>query len=222
MSRQDKIYDFLRKTLFVEVVILVLIISGCYPPAANVQDARMVGKGGARLTGYWYGVENTGDEGGKVANVYGGLLGIGSSDRTEVQFRLDHFDFVEDDDGDAGYSFVSVGPKFGFSGDRLALLVPLGMYVGQDMAFESIQIHPTLLATQPVGRSFEVNAGAKFMFPFNQDYYTWLSLNAGVGLSSNLDRWVLLPEVSYSICLDESEIDPVWTYGVALVILARP
>jgi hypothetical protein len=79
MSRQDRIYDILRKTLFLEVVILVLIISGCYPPAASMQDARMVGKGGARLTGYWYGLE------------------------------------------DAGYSFVSIGPKFGLSEDRLDL-----------------------------------------------------------------------------------------------------
>jgi len=222
MSRHDKIYDFLRKVLFLEVIALVLVISGCFPPSASMQDARMVGKGGARLTGYWYGLEDAGAGGEKVANVYGGLLGIGSSDRTEVQFRLDHFDFVDDDDDNSGYSFVSVGPKFGFSENRLAFLVPLGMYVGEDMAFESIQIHPTLLATQPVDRRFEVNAAAKLLLPLDPDYFTWLCLGAGVGLSSNLDRWVLLPEVSYSISLDEDDVDPVWTYGVALVILTRP
>jgi hypothetical protein len=222
MSTQDRIYDFLRKALFLEVVVLVLIISGCYPPAANMQDARMIGKGGARLTGYWYGLEDAGVDVEKVANVYGGLLGIGSSDRTEVQFRLDHFDFVNDDDDDSGYSFVSVGPKIGFSENRLAFLVPLGMYVGEDMAFESVQIHPTLLATQPVRGGFEVNGAAKLVLPFDQDYFTWMCLGAGVGLSSNLDRWVLMPELSYSICLDEGEVHPVWTYGVALVILTRP
>ncbi len=219
MSREDKIYDFLRKTLFIEVVILVLIVSGCYPPAANVQDARMVGKGGARLTGYWYGLENTGDNTDKVANVYGGLIGIGSSDRTEVQFRLDHFDFVDDDDG---YEFVSIGPKFGLSHDRLALVTPLGVYVGDGMSFETLQIHPTLLATAPVARFFELNGAVKLMFPFDQDYYTWLNLGIGVGLSSDIDRWVLLPELGYTLCLDESAIDPVFTYGISLVILTRP
>jgi hypothetical protein len=223
MSREDKIYDFLRKTLFIEVVILVLIVSGCYPPAATMQDARMVGKNNARLTGYWYGLEDAGDGGEKVANVYGGLLGIGSSDRTEVQFRLDHFSFVgAGDDEDSGYEFVSIAPKFGLSEDRLALLVPIGMYIENGISFETTQIHPTLLASQPVGRGFEVNAAAKVIFPFDQDYYTWFDVGVGVGVSSDLDRWMLLPEVSYTICLDEDEVDPVWTYGIALVYLAHP
>jgi hypothetical protein len=190
------------------------VLAGCIPPAANLQDARMVGKENVRLAGSWSGLKDTGEGGEKFANDYAGLLGIGTSDRTEIQFRVDHFDFVDDEEG---LGFVSIGPKFGLSENRLALVVPLGVYGHNGIEWGTVQIHPGLLGSLPVGRFFELNGAASLFFPFDQDYYTWFNLGIGVGLSTDLDSWAVLPQISYSVCLDESDVDPVFSYGFALV-----
>lgn len=214
LSRTESIGKRFWRILLAGVASLTLV--GCLPPAANLQDARMVGKDNVRLTGFSYGLDETGEGGEKIANVYGGLFGVGTSDRTEIQFRLDHFDFAGDDNS---YEFVSIGPKIELVKDRLALLVPLGVYSHGGILWESVQIHPGLLGSLPVGRYVEINAAERFILPFDQDYLTWINLGFGVGLSTDFDRWALLPEVSYSVCLDEDEVDPIFSYGVALVFL---
>ena len=199
-------------------VVAASVLGGCFlPPAANLQDARMVGKGNVRVTGFWSGLNDTGEDGEKVADEYGAMLGFGSSDRTEIQVRFERIAFA---DGDDGYQFLSIGPKFGLVEDRLALLVPGGVYVGEDIGWvETIQFQPALMGSLPVSRNFEFNTAARFILPLDPDLFTWFNVGFGVGLSSDLDRWAILPEVSYSICLDEGEVDPIFSYGVALVFL---
>jgi hypothetical protein len=58
---------------------------------------------------------------------------------------------------------------------------------------------------------------ARLMFPFDQDYLAWFNSGVWVGLSRDLGRWAILPELGYSICLDESSIDPVFSCGIAPV-----
>jgi hypothetical protein len=194
-----------------------LILGGCFlPPAGNVQDARTVGKGNVRVTGFWSGLVDAGEDGEKLADEFGVLLGLGGSDRSEIQLRIERIDLTDEDDG---YQFASLGPKFGLIEDQVALLVPLGWYMGEDVeTSETFQIQPGLLETVSVNRNFEVNAAQRFIIPFNSGLFTWLNLGFGVGLSTDLDRWAILPEVSYSICLDEAEVDPVFSYGVAVVV----
>lgn len=202
--------------------VALLFLGGCFlPPAGNVQDARLVGKGNVRATAFWSGLESTGDgEGEKVADEFGALLGVGVGDKTEFQLRFERFDFADDD---YGYEFLSLGPKIGLIEDRLALLIPLGLYLGGDIeSMETFQIQPGLLETALLNQYFEINASQRLILPFNQDLLTWLNLGFGVGLSTDLDRWAILPEVSYSICLDEEDADSILSYGVALVLVTGP
>jgi hypothetical protein len=198
--------------------VVPLIAGGCLlPPAAGLQDARMVGEGNVRATAFWSGHNATGEDNEKLADEYGALLGIGTSDRVEMQIRFDRIAFT---DGDGGYQFLSVGPKFGLIRDRLALLVPAGMYFGEDMDGENtVQLQPEVLGSLPVDPRFELNAVGRFILPIDRDLWSWLTLGFGVGLSTDFNRWALLPEVSYSICVDEDEVDPVISYGLALVFL---
>ena len=107
--------------------------------------------------------------------------------------------------------------------NRLAILVPFGFYLGDGIeAFQTFQIQPGLLETVLVSRNFEVNASQRLILPFNEDLFTWLNLGLGVGLSSDLDRWAILPEISYSISLDEEDVDSILSYGVALVFMPGP
>jgi hypothetical protein len=194
-------------------------LGGCLLPAANLQDARVVGEGNVRATGYWSGLNTTGSGGKRVGDEFGVLIGVGGSERSELQVR---FERLESADGDGGYQFISLGPKFGLVEDQLAVLVPIGVYAGEDIEWaETFQIHPGLIGSIPVNRSLEFNAAGKLIIPFNPDLLIWLNIGFGLGLSSDFDRWAVLPEVGYSVCLDETgDVDSILSYGVALAIYA--
>jgi hypothetical protein len=196
-----------------------LILGGWMPPAASLQNAHMVGDEQVRVAGSWYGLKDTGEGGEKLTNTFAGLLGVGLNDRTELQFRFDHFDFS---DSDVNYEFVSVGAKVGLIEDRLALVLPLGMYARDGIEWSSVQIHPGAVGTLQAGQYVEVNASGKILFPFDQDNLIWFNLGVGVGFSTDLDRWAILPEIGYSVCLDEGEVDPVFSYGFSFVFLPAP
>jgi hypothetical protein len=193
-------------------------LGGCLlPPAANVQDARIVGDRGVRVTAHWSGLHASGDGGGeKLGDEFGVLLGVGVGDATELQLRVER---LEPSGGEDGYQFLSFGPKFGLMKDRLALLIPSGVYLGGGIEpLETFQIQPAFLETVLLSPQFELNASQRLILPFNPDLFTWLNLGFGVGLSTDLDRWAILPEISYSISLDGQE--PILSYGVALVMFS--
>ena len=197
-----------------------LTAEGCFlPPAANVQDARTVGKGRVRAAGYWSGLKDTDaapGEDAKLADEFGGILGVGVSESAELQFRLERIDFAQEDDG---YQFLSFSPKFGLVRDKLAFMVPIGLYFGGGLQWqETFQIQPSLIGSAPVNDNFEVNMSGRFVVPFNSDLYKWAILGFGFGVSSDLDRWALLPEISYSIALndDADAISDILGYGFAL------
>jgi hypothetical protein len=195
---------------------LAAVLGGCLPPAANLQDARVMDKGQVRLTGFWSNLESAGAGGEELADEYGGLIGIGGGSETEFQLRIERLALPDEGEG---YEFISFGPKIGVIEDRLAVLVPVGVNVGEDVEWlETIQIHPALLGSIPLSRNFEINSAAKLIFPINGSMVIWLNFGLGFGISTDLERWAILPEVGYSRCLDESEIEPVFNYGIALAL----
>jgi len=196
-----------------------LLLGAWMPPAASMQNAHVVGDEHIRLAGSWYGLKDTGEGGNKLANTFTGLLGIGLDDRTELQFRFDHFDFS---DSDVGWEFVSIGAKVDLAEDRLALILPLGMYAHDGIEWSTAQIQPGVIGTLQAGQYAEICASGKILVPFDQDNLIWLTLGIGIGLSNDLDRWSIIPEIGYSVCLDETDIDPVFSYGITLTYLPAP
>ena len=85
-----------------------------------------------------------------------------------------------------GYQFVSFDPKISLVENRLALLLPIGLFfsdpfpgdVDIDVA-ESHQIHPSLIATIPLGRTeTELNLGLKTIVLLDSpaEYFTGINL----------------------------------------------
>jgi len=197
-------------------LIVWLLFGGCFlPPAANMQDARLVGKDHVRAAAFWSGLNNA-EEGEKSADEFGILLGAGLSDAAELQLRFERIDFVDEDDG---YQFISLGPKLGLVKDQLAVLIPLGAYMGTDIDIQdTFQIQPAMIGTIAANESFEVNVSGRVALPFDSDLITWAILGFGFGISSDLDRWAIMPEISYSIALDEDDVDSFLGYGVGLCV----
>jgi len=177
----------------------------------NMQSARTLEKGESRLTPYFVQIQNETNASDPVYQV-GGMLGAGVNDRLEWQFRVDHFTaFKPEDDG---YTFISTGPKIAVVEDRVAVVFPVGMY---STSIETAQIQPGIIVTPFSSRYVEFTAAARYIFAFHQDLSKWTVFNVGLGLSSDLNKWAIMPEIGIAKDMTNSEQKLLLSYGAALV-----
>jgi len=85
--------------------------------------------------------------------------------------------------------------------DRLAYYLPVSFAFGDEFQGEESEtwvFHPTLLFIFSFGNNFEITPSAKVLIPLNyEDADPLIAFNLGTGLSTNLNRWVLRPEIGY-------------------------
>ena len=105
-----------------------------------------------------------------------------------------------------GYHFVSLAPKISLVEDRLAFLLPIGVFFngpfpGDDVDIdvaESLQIHPSLIATIPLGRSeTELNLGLKSIILLDSpaDYLTGINLGLRLTPDEETPGHAVHPEI---------------------------
>lgn len=195
---------------------LTVLASGCFiPPMANMQSARTVEESQVRITPFYSAVEEKDGGSEKVADEFGLLFGVGLGGKSEFQFRYDRFVFPEDDDG---YNFTSLGIKVGAVKDILAFTIPLGFYWGSDVSIvDTFEFDPGVIATLPLGKSVELSGAGRLILPIDPDLVQRVILNGSVCLSTDVSRWALVPEVGYTVAIDDSKMDPLFSYGIGLV-----
>jgi hypothetical protein len=208
------------------MVLVSTCLTGCLvPPMANMQSARCMDEKQHRITPYATAVDQSdgvsGDEDTKahIANNYGALIGFGTSHNSEFQIRLDR---IQPAGAGDGYNFTSIGPKFGVVEDVFALLVPFGLYWnGTAIAFDTIQFHPGAILTLPVNKHLEINTAGKVILPLSEGAIRWYIVNLGLSVSSDVDRWALLPEVGFGWSSREGVESHLFTYGISIAFYPR-
>jgi hypothetical protein len=208
---------------FLSVGFVSMVGGGCFhPPMANMQSARTVVGSQVRIAPYYSAIDQdiddaaSGESEGRDADEFGMLLGIGAGDGTEFQLRYDRFEQAQD--GDGGYNFTSLGLKMAAVKNVLAFTVPLGFYWGDDIStLETLEIDPSVIATLPLGDRFEATGAVRAIVPVNPDLVQRIVVNLGFSLSTDVSRWAIMPEVGYSVDVDDSDSDPFISYGLALV-----
>jgi len=177
-------------------------------------------KNKVRLTPYWSAITETGSSSEKIADEYGILAGVGVANQVEIQLRYDRIQLTGD--GEDGYNFTSLGPKFSLANQRFAFLMPVGMYYGTDIdAGETFQIHPGVIGTIPFQQVAEVSLAGRLIFAPSGSVDEWAVLNLNVGLSNDTSRWALIPEVGVSWNLSQDDQDPLVNYGLALAFYTQ-
>ena len=173
---------------------LAALASGCAAPFADLQGARTAGRGNVEVTGSFSSVHYSAEgESGETQREYTGQLAAGYSDGTDWRFRYTHIG--PPDGGEGGINVFGVGPKFASAGQRFAVALPVGFAYGEDIEVaDTFQFHPTLLFTIPSGRNFETNLSGKILVPLSGGS-SGFAANLGFGVSPNLDRWALRPEI---------------------------
>jgi hypothetical protein len=173
-------------------------------------------RGEFRIAPYVSSAEELGEEDAENVIEYGGLLGVGTGDKVEIQLRHDRFDGTEEDDDP--YNFTSLGVKIGAVPEKLGVVLPIGVYWGGGLeSSETVQIMPSLIGTAPVSQSFEVFGSAKLIYPFSDDLFTWFTLGFGAAVGPDVKQWAIIPEIDFSWEMeDDVDIGTWFRFGVAL------
>jgi hypothetical protein len=208
------------KTTAIIFVSLTALLTGCFAPInLTYESARMLDEGQVSLQGSYsrYSLIN-GDSVGtaNLNNNFGFALGYGVSEKYSLGIRYEHMNISSDfnsifgEDIDWGdlekMDFFEFNNRIRLKEDVLALSIPLGFYLYTSFDTENpsgfgyMSIDPRLYITL-FGSSdiFELTIipkihllvggwGGMAAFP---------GIALGIGLSSDLDKWAIRPEIGY-------------------------
>ncbi len=206
MKKPIKISSLLW-TIFMSICVISLMSSCAMPVNTNYESARSLKKNQLEAAASYTAYGNLGEP---AQNNMGVRVGYGITDKFDVKITYENAttvnsgsDFIEQ----YKMNYVSVSPKWTFIKNVLALKIPVNMYSMkyQDGDQESLfNISPTLLATWPVSQQFEVGMSVTYQSGV-PGYQSIFSTGIGMGISKNLDRWAIRPEIGYSVDLEYSD-----------------
>ncbi len=199
------------KKIFFGALLLSLLDACVVPINSSYESARMLEKGGTEFMGHYthYSFSDNG-ESDAINNNFGIRIGYGITDKVDVKLR--YIRLVPVEEGASGINYIDVAPKVGIVPDWFAAALPIGLYFAEDET--EFVISPKLLFTYPAGKRFEATLATKAdIFP-EDDGNVYLGLNLGLGLSQNLDKWALRPELG--LMVDPGESGLAFSFGIGL------
>jgi hypothetical protein len=217
MRSRTQIGPFRR---FVAVALPALLAAGCVPYLADQQNARILPPGDVELTPSFSYVSFSADgENEHIQDQFGIRAGYGLSRTAELRATAERISLAGESGSDA-FTMVGVGVKFGFVPDRLALYIPVGVVLGENLeTSETWTVAPTLLVSWRGSPNFELTPSLKAIYPFaSEDPELFLGFHLGAGISTNLDRWALRPEVG----IVKNPGDEGTTWGLTIGLSIRP
>lgn len=158
-----------------------------------MQGAKLIQAGAVEATGLFSSVSRTDDgESTHLQNHIGLRTAIGVHDKLNLRFSYENA-FGSDIDA---IHVLMIGSKAPIMTDWVALYIPLSVAFGSGVSTsESWQLQPTALFTVPLSDNLEFNPSAKWIVPFSSDQGNLIAVNFGAGISTNIDKWVLRPEI---------------------------
>ena len=192
----------LPSLVFVTLLFFALVlVTGCASVFSDLQSAKLVSKGRFEATPSFSSVyfSEDGDRD-HVQNHLGLQAAYGMGNNIDLRVRSERI-ATDADGGDPFAAYVlGFGPKTGIVKDKVALYLPVGFAFGGDIedVSETWEFHPTLLFTRSTGNHFELNPSAKALIPLtNEDADVQVALNLGIGISADLQKWVVRPELGF-------------------------
>ena len=186
-------------TLIMVLIVSFVFLPSCAPVFSDLQSARLAGPGRIELTPSYSAVSASSEgETEHIQDHYGVQAAVGVASFLDFRVRYERIEVDVENGEPFGVNVLGFGPKFGLVKDWLALYLPVGFAFGEDIEVsETWQFHPTVLFSIPFNKYVELNTSAKALIPLQQDKDTLLAFNVGFGLSSNLNRWAIRPEIGF-------------------------
>lgn len=187
-------------------LVAFMFLVGCAPPFSAMQSAKLAGRGNYEITPFFSTVSfSVEDQTEHMQNEYGIQAAYGLADGFDLQLRYEFisFDYYDPyfDSISSSANVIGVGPKARIYRDIIAFCSPIGFGFGNgiDEVSETWQFHPTLIITLPIGDVFELNPSGKVLIPISGDQDILLAFNFGAGISANLRKWAIRPELGFLI-----------------------
>lgn len=190
-------------------LLLFFIISSCVAPINTAfESAKLLNKGGVELQGSYskYSLIDDVEESVEANANYGVAIGYGVNDNYNIKLRYERLksgfeDFGIDEFGNElsdifDYNYIEFTNKFSLWKNRIAFSIPVAAYLNTEHSF--YQIDPRFFFTFGQGDYFEftIIPKAHFIFTENETYVN-PALSFGLGLSSDLSKWAIRPEIGF-------------------------
>jgi hypothetical protein len=184
----------------------------CFAPVfSELQSARLAGPGNAEITPSYTKVNGEHE---LVQDHFGIQAGYGISGRLDFRVRYEYASVGSADEDNFGVNMLGFGPKVSLVKDWLAIYLPVGFAFGEDIdVSETWQVHPSLLATLPLSKSFEINTSAKALIPLQKGNNPMYAVNVGFAIGPDVRRWAVRPEIGF---LFNSCVGDCWHLSIGL------
>ncbi len=162
------------------------------------ESTRILSKGQMECMGsYTAYFINSSDESENVNNNLGLRIGYGFSDKFDLKLRYEHLIPALDDD-DININYFALSPRFSLKKDRITAALDLGKYFSSaenEETESTTVISPRFAFGNSTGKKFDFTLTTKLdIFPEEKEDNTFLGINFGCGLSSDLDKWAFVPK----------------------------
>jgi hypothetical protein len=206
----------MKQNLFALATLAMLTYSCAVPVNTSFERAATLGKGNVEAMGSYSRYVGFADgESEPLHSNFGGRLGVGITKDVDLKIRYERYKypgikengdpFYPGEKSETGMDYISFVPKFSLVSKKLAFMLPLSRYTGG-----TYSIAPQFLATHTSAKNnVDLTFSTKGDFLVQKDYDLdgntkrstdfYLGFSAGAGLSSNLDKWAIRPEVGYLI-----------------------
>lgn len=201
-------------------ITLLLTLTSCFTPINLTYDsARTLNKGQVEVQGSYsnYKFINT-PESLIANNNFGGAIKYGISNKHNLKIRYERlsstneFLKVLEIEDPIKLNYIEIEEKIQLVHNKVAIGVPIGYYFNENGSFNGLtSINPRAYFTFfGSTNKFELSLIPKINFLLSKDItITQPAISIGLGLSNNLNKWALRPEVGYDITL---------SYGLGLNI----
>ena len=206
--------------------------SGCVsvaPVNSSFESAKTLGKGNVELAGNYssYSVRGTNYEGEKESyktnNNFGFRLGFGVGEKVDLKFRYERLVPADKESREEvkGVNYFAFTPKFAIYKKYIAGFTDAGMYTyrANDGSYSDVVwfVSPRMAFTYPSGKYFDLTISPKLDFYLGDGVSVNWGVNLGCGLSFNLDKWAIRPEIGIMKSFDDKTFSYV-TGGIALIV----
>jgi hypothetical protein len=209
-----KLIQYLQ-ILLPAVIITFLSSCGVAPVNSSFEGARTLKKGQTEVAGNYSSYSATSEGDNIETNKNFGLrLGFGLGPRTDLRIRYERIAPVDTEGEGIGVNYLAITPKYSFVNDKISGSFTLGTYSAQGDIY--LFLSPKMIFSYPVKNKFEPTFAIKTdIFPFDQAFF--LGMNLGFGISSDLDKWAIRPELGYMKDLQDFSYSYL-TWGVGLTV----
>jgi len=220
------------KNITILLLAIIVTLFSCHAPVNLMHDsAKMLEKDELKLTGN-YGNYLTLAGKTKLTENYGLSIDYGISDKynmgvhyerinssiftLEEEIEIEELTDLWDTTVPLDLNYIRINNKFSLKKDKIAVGLPAEVYFNTDGFLTGFSPH--LIFTLGNNRFVESNISPKVNMFFttgeNQIYGAVLpGISIGLGLSSNLDKWAIRPEIGYQAGILGANIS--WGIGIS-------